>query len=170
MADKTTESVQSVNLYFGKKDIDLCQWVHSVPRGIFSYLVREAMKAHLNHDEEYRMQTFNNKKVKTTPITKPLSLSYDSEEDEKVSTYLLGFDDNMRSFEVKQVLRKYLQPKEGTTPSIKPVTQTQHVVKKEESAAPVKTPPKEEKNEPVTASNPMMSKFMLEARNRSRKK
>jgi hypothetical protein len=102
------QTIQSVNLYFGKKDADLCRWVHSVPRGLFSYLVREAIKSHLNGDSNYRLPTFDIKNCKNTAITKPLSISCDTPEDKQVYNFVTSFDDNMRSYEIKQILRKYL--------------------------------------------------------------
>lgn len=109
MPDNKMDTIQSVNLYFGKKDPDLCKWVHSVPRGLFSYLVREGIKAHLNGDENYRLPSFETKKVKKTTITKPLSISADTPEDKQVYDFVTSFDDHMRSFAIKQILRKYLK-------------------------------------------------------------
>lgn len=111
--DKNNDSQQpihSVNLYFGKKDADLCRWVLSVPRGLFSYLVREAIKSHLRGDNDYKLPTFETKSFKITSITKPLSISCNTPEDKQIYDFVTSFDDNMRSYEIKQILRKYLNP------------------------------------------------------------
>lgn len=109
MTHKKSDTIQHVNLYFGKKDPDLCKWVHSVPRGLFSYLVRECIKAHLNGDENYKLLTFESDKEKTSAILKTVSISMDTPEDKQIYDFISSLDDNMRSFVIKQILRKYLK-------------------------------------------------------------
>lgn len=155
--------IQSVNLYFGKKDPDLCRWVHSVPRGLFSYLVREAIKAHLNGDTNYHLPEFETKKNKITAITKPLSVSNDTPEDKQVYDFVTSFDDHMRSFAIKQILRKYLKP--STNGAVKKPVQIVSAEASKPKEVIVEETPKEI---PQKKQNDRISKFIQSSRNRSR--
>lgn len=151
MHKNKTDMIQSVNLYFGKKDPDLCAWVHSVPRGLFSYLVRECIKAHLNGDENYRLPTFENKKTKKTAVTKPLSISADTPEDKQVYDFVTSFDDNMRSFAIKQILRKYLKTSSPAA-LVEPPKKSAPVVANKIDEGPkdlTAEPPKKKQNEKI---------------------
>jgi hypothetical protein len=162
--DNNSQTLQSVNLYFGKKDADLCRWVHSVPRGLFSYLVREAIKSHLNGDTNYHLPTFETKKSINASITKPLSISCDTPEDKQVYDFVTSFDDNMRSYEVKKILRKYL------------ASSTESSADKLNNIAPSKTSkpestskPKDSIKKPVTEKkDDRIIKFIESSKNRSR--
>lgn len=158
------QTLQSVNLYFGKKDADLCRWVHSVPRGLFSYIVREAIKSHLNGDTNYHLPTFETKKSINASITKPLSISCDTPEDKQVYDFVTSFDDNMRSYEVKKILRKYL------------ASSTESSADKLNNIAPLKTSKPESTSKPEDSIKKSVTekkddriiKFIESSKNRSR--
>jgi len=162
MNEDNLQTVQSVNLYFGKKDADLCRWVHSVPRGLFSYLVREAIKSYLNGDSNYRLPVFKTNNKKNTAITKPLSISSDNPEDKQVYDFVTSFDDNMRSYEIKQILRKYLIPSTDVSAEKSINTVSSKTSNQITSATEEKT--KTEKNDEK------IIKFIKSSKNRSRVK
>lgn len=158
------QPIHSVNLYFGKKDADLCRWVLSVPRGLFSYLVREAIKSHLRGDNDYKLPTFETKSFKITSITKPLSISCNTLEDKQIYDFVTSFDDNMRSYEVKKILRKYL------------ASSTESSVNKLNNIAPLKTSKPESTSKPEDSIKKSVTekkddriiKFIESSKNRSR--
>lgn len=158
------QPIHSVNLYFGKKDADLCRWVLSVPRGLFSYLVREAIKSHLRGDNDYKLPTFETKSFKITSITKPLSISCNTPEDKQIYDFVTSFDDNMRSYEVKKILRKYL------------ASSTESSANKLNNIAPLKTSKSESTSKPEDSIKKSVTekkddriiKFIESSKNRSR--
>jgi len=106
---KMNKMNKTINIYFGEKDSDLYQWACSVPKGLFSYYVRESIRAHLNNVTDYKLPHFEqietgNRKRKR--IVKPISIN--NPEDEKILNYVLSIKNNLRSFEIKQILKKYL--------------------------------------------------------------
>lgn len=157
----------SVNLYFGKKDADLCRWVRSVPRGLFSYYVKEAIKSYLKGDENYRLPTFpvkENKNTSTT-ITKPLSLTCYTLEDKQVYNFIMSFDDHMRSYEIKKILRKYLNPSANSPDeNLNKNTSVQVLNNSNKRENSSEIPPLNNKK------NDMIPKFVAASRNRSRAK
>lgn len=99
-----------INIYFGKKEPDLRQWAYSVPKGLFSYYVREAIKAYLDKNFDYKLPFFNNKNNKNTKenIIKPLSILRNTPEEEKIYNFVLMIEKNLRSFKIKQILKIFL--------------------------------------------------------------
>ena len=100
---------KTINIYFGEKDPDLYQWACSVPKGLFSYYVREAIRSHLNNVTDYKLPHFEQTETGNRKrIVKPVSIN--NPEDEKILNYVLSIKNNLRSFEIKQILKKYLLP------------------------------------------------------------
>ncbi|MDF2879475.1 MAG: hypothetical protein K0R54_32 [Clostridiaceae bacterium] len=95
----------TINVYFGKKDLDIIIWVKSIPKGLFSYLIREALRSGLRSDTNYGFPQFPIKNKRTTPVTKTLSIP---KEDSEIINYLKSLDENMISHNIKQVIRKSL--------------------------------------------------------------
>lgn len=171
MHENKTSLIPSINIYFGKKDADLCQWVHTVPRGLFSYIVREAIKNHLKGEKEYHLPAFDKDKKKTNTVTKALSLSYDTPDDKLVYDYIFSLDDHMRSYEIKQILREYMHS--GAAPKSSNLSTEQAPAKKKTKK--ITVPPVESDKPailpetPKKKENDIIANLVMASRKRSRK-
>lgn len=99
--------VVTTSIYFGPKDGFLCKWAQTVPWGTFSSIVKDAIRAHLNHDENYRIPTFYPRETKyKKSITKSLPIK---KEDYDVYNFIISIEKYNRAFEIKSILRYYLE-------------------------------------------------------------
>lgn len=89
---------------FGQKDGMLCEWVQSIPKGTFSMVVRDVIKAHLL-EQEYAFPIFPHKEqvIKKT-VTKSLSIGKD---DFEVYQFIVSIQKFGRANEIKKLLWKY---------------------------------------------------------------
>lgn len=105
------DKIKSINIYFGKKDQELFRWACSVPRGLFSYYVREAIRSYINKKKDFVLPQFhteNNTATEKKYIVKPVSVSYNTPEEKEVYDYIFSLENSFRSFGIKQILKKYL--------------------------------------------------------------
>ncbi len=97
-----------LNIYFGKKDFDLHDWVNSVPKGLFSYYVREAIRAYLKNDKSYILPIFEYRMIKKNVSQKPLCVDKEGD-DLDIFEFITSIEgDKMRSFTIKNIIRMYL--------------------------------------------------------------
>lgn len=96
-------------IYFGKKDGLLTDWVQSIPKGRFSVVIKDTVKAYISKDTSYALPKYpmpdNRKKV----VTKSLSIG---KADYKVYLYLFSVNRYMRSNEIKRILSFYYDKKD----------------------------------------------------------
>jgi len=109
LKEKETEILEGdtivTSIYFGKRDGRLGEWASSIPRGAFSYVVRNAIKAYINQ-EKYELPRFgSNEKAVKLPFTKSLSIG---KEDLDVYKFIVSIDKFYRGSEVKRILHGFL--------------------------------------------------------------
>jgi predicted DNA-binding protein YlxM (UPF0122 family) len=90
---------------FGNKDKDIWQWAASIPKGRFSLVIKDMLRAYYNQDDNYILPIYNTGIEVKKPFRKSFGigkLDYD------VYEIISRFEDQLISFQVKQVIRHYI--------------------------------------------------------------
>lgn len=99
-------------LSFSKRDKHLCNWIKSVPRSRFSFYVKEAIRAYLSNDTNFRLPKFNvsEEEVKNT-VYKSFSIG---KNDPEIYEFFTSIKKQDRSYEIAKILKMYLRDKDIT--------------------------------------------------------
>lgn len=99
-------------LHFGKKDGNLTLWVQSVPRGKFSMILKDALRAYIQKNTDYKLPVFPPVPNPKETVSKSLSIG---KGDYDIYVHLYSIEKYMRSNYIKAVLNHFLN---GTPVSI----------------------------------------------------
>lgn len=95
------------SISFGQKDRELCKWVQSIPKGLFSYIIRDAINAYITNFSGYVFPQFPPKEqgLKTS-VTKSLSIGINNIE---VYKFIVSIKKFNRANEIKKIILQYWQ-------------------------------------------------------------
>lgn len=97
---------------FGNKDKDIWMWAASIPKGKFSQIIKDILRAYYNHDDNYIIPTYNN----IIEVSKPFRKSFGiGKSDHDVYEIISQFEDQLISFQIKEVIRHYLNKSNYTS-------------------------------------------------------
>lgn len=100
-------------IHFGKKDGELTKWVQSIPKGRFSIIVKDALRAFIQNDESYKLPTYPPIAEPKEVVLKSLSIG---KGDYDIYIHLYSIQRYMRANHIKAVLNHFLKgtPVEAT--------------------------------------------------------
>lgn len=90
---------------FGNKDRDIWKWAASVPKGKFSQIIKDMLRAYYNYDDNYILPHYNDEIEVQSPFRKSFGIG---KSDYDVYEIISQFEDQLISFQIKEVIRHYL--------------------------------------------------------------
>jgi hypothetical protein len=93
----------TIGIRFGAKDEDLRSWVESIPKGRFSLIIKDCIRAYINNEQDFRLPCGDMKASKQKSIQKSV---YIGKMDGEIYDFISSIDRSLRSNEIKKILRR----------------------------------------------------------------